>query len=94
MDMLPSACRLDDLTIANLIDAKTLNSKWPVEFDQKKNIKAARMPLGFAAKMWVSEVDTDRHGRVAAADQQGYYYRWYHGIHILCGEEGLDRYRH
>ena len=36
--------------------------------------------------------DTDRQGNVDT--EQGWYYKWYRGIHLLCGEEGLDRYKH
>lgn len=58
-DQVPTACRQNDLTLSKLIDAnlsaKTLGTKWPVELGQKKMIKAVRMPLGFAAKMWVDE---------------------------------------
>ena len=63
-----------------------------VEFDRKKNNKASRMPLGFAAKMFVPVGDIDRNGH--AATQAGWYYKWYRGIHILCGEEGAGRYKH
>ena len=64
-DDVPVNARIDDYTIAKLIDAgkngKRLNGDWPVEFDQKKNIKAMRMPLGSAAKMFVAEGDLDRY---------------------------------
>ena len=97
-ELISTACRLDDLTIANLIDygleTKTLNERWPVEFDQKGNIRALRMPLGFAAKMYVSAGERDRNGNVATGDDEGWYYRWYRGIHLLCGDESLDKYRH
>lgn len=35
----------------------------------------------------------DRHGCVATKGDEGYYYKWYQGIHMLCGEEGLDKYK-
>ena len=51
--------------------AKYYHSRWPVEFDSKKNIKASQMPLGYAAKMWVNAGDVDRHGKPASSD--GWY---------------------
>ena len=62
-DEIPNNCRIDDYTVAKLLDsgmtAKALNFKWPMEIDQKKMVKAVRMPLGFAAKMFVKK----RHDR-------------------------------
>ena len=96
LDDVPTNCRIDDLTISKLIDegkpAKFYNSNWPIEFDKKKMIKSARMPLGFAAKMHVNKGDKDRHGNLAT--EPGWYYKWFRGIHILCGEEGVDNYKH
>ena len=93
---IPTNCRIDDFTLARLIDArKTANfyhERWPVEFDGKKMVKAVRMPLGFAAKMWVNKGDKDRHGD--AAPEAGWYYKWYRGLHLLCGEEGINQYKH
>ena len=63
-------------------------------FDKKKDIKAVRMPLGFAAKVYVSESDEDRLKRKATSIDEGYYYKWYFGIHMLCGEEELRDYKH
>lgn len=58
---------IDDYTVVRIIDAgKTaayLHERWPVEFDQKKNIKSLRMPLGFAAKMWVKSLSRIRRRR-------------------------------
>lgn len=55
--------------MAKLLDdgkgAKWLNKRWSVEIDKKKMVKAVRMPLGFAAKMYVMEGDVDRHGNTA-----------------------------
>ena len=95
-DEIPTNCRIDDYTAAKLIDegksATFYHSRWPVEFDVKKMVKAVRMPLGFAAKMWVNPGDKDRHGE--AAPECGWYYKWYRGLHLLCGEEGIHQYKH
>ena len=95
-DDIPTNACIDDYTVAKLLDAeqstKWYNARWPVELDKKKMIKAVRMPLGFAAKMWVNEGDIDRNGHTAS--RAGWYYKWYRGIHILCGEEGVDLYKH
>ncbi|CAD6592578.1 MAG: hypothetical protein ASARMPREDX12_006254 [Alectoria sarmentosa] len=50
--------------------------------------------LGYAAKIYVSEGDLDRHYHAASSEQKGYYYKWHRGIHMLCGEEGIDHYKH
>ena len=55
-------------------------------------IKARRMPLGFAAKIYVQVGDIDRNGH--AATQAGWYYKWYRGIRLLCGLEGQGEYKH
>ena len=52
------------------------------------------MPLGFAAEIYVSKGDEDRLKRKATEDQEGYHYKRYFGIHMLCGEEGLRYYKH
>ena len=41
-------------------------------------VKASRMPLGYAAKMYIQVGDIDRNGR--AATQAGWYYKWYRGL--------------
>lgn len=50
------------------------------------------MPLGYAAKMYVSQGAVDRNGEIATQD--GWYYKWYRGLHLLCGEEGINKYQH
>ena len=55
-------------------------------------IKARRMPLGFAAKIYVQVGDIDRNGH--AATQAGWYYKWYRGLHLLYGLEGQGEYKH
>lgn len=95
-DEVPTNARIDDYTVAQLIDsgkgAKWLNPRWPCDFDKQRMVKAIRMPLGFSAKMHVDVGDVDRKGR--PADKGGWYYKWYHGVHLLCGEEGLKKYTH
>ena len=86
----PFGCRLDDLTIATLIEAMTskqsLGKLWLAEFDNNGMIKARRMPLGYAAKMQVAVGDLDRNG--IPAIEGGFYYKWYRGLHCLCGIKG------
>lgn len=91
---IPNGSRLDDYTVALLIDSgnntgNSLNSIWSTEFDTNGMIKARRMPLGYAAKMYVREGDLDRNGQAATSD--GWYYKWYRGLHVLCGLEGMHR---
>ena len=41
-----SFCRLDDLTVATLLNtetAKQLRDRWPVEFDKKGRVRAVRL---------------------------------------------------
>lgn len=84
-----SGVRIDDLTISRVINfnqadtgrlstlsAKTLNKNWPADFDREGMIRATRMPLGYAAKMWVNVGDTDVEGRVVSKGQEGWYYKW------------------
>ena len=35
---------------------------------------------------------TDRNGVKAVTE--GWYFKWYRGPHLLCGEEGIDDYKH
>ena len=70
---IPISCRLDDLTVANLLDIMTgniLHAGWPTEFDANGMIKAQRMPLGYAAKMYVVEGMVDRNGKIASRDAE------------------------
>ena len=52
------------------------------------------MPLGYAAKMHASRGDRDHWGRIKTTEQEGWYYKWYRGLHLLCGEEGWAQYKH
>lgn len=49
------------------------------------------MPLGFAARMRVNRGDRHRHG--VGATRDSWYRKWYCGLHLLCGEERVDKYR-
>lgn len=92
-----SGVRLDDLTVSKVMvgeegmTASLLNKSWPAEFDMEGMIRATRMPLGYAAKIWVRVGDVDVDGqRIEFEEEEGWYYLWWGGIHILCGKEGLD----
>lgn len=86
--------RLDDLAMAlvlkNVTSPKELNQWWPAEFDTKGMPRATRIPLGHAAKMWVSAGDVDIDGNVATAKDEGWYYKWWKGLQVLMGKEGYD----
>ena len=93
-DIPTSGVRLDDMTAAvvlRLCGQKTLHTNWPAEFDAKGMIRATRMPLGHAAKFWKEEGDVDVDGNIVPEGGAGYYYKWWRGLHCLCGKEGLDR---
>ena len=55
----PTDARIDKYTITRLIHVDKLGTwykrRWPVEFDMKKNVKANRMPFGYAAKIYDSQ---------------------------------------
>lgn len=63
---------------------------WPAEFDNKFMVRATRLPLGYAWKIFVKAGDRDCNGIEADADAAGYYYGWWRGLHPLVGKEGLD----
>lgn len=73
---------------------KWLNNRWPAEIDVRGMVKSSRMPLGYAAKEFVEAGYVDRNGHVAKAAEEGWYYLWFRGIHMLCGFEGEDSYQH
>lgn len=88
-----SGVRIDDLTISRVLlhfKAAKLCENWPADFDKQGMVRASRVPLGLAAKMWVDVGATDVNGNVVGEDQQGYYYKWYRGVHCLMGKEGMD----
>ena len=89
-----SGVRLDDMTAAFVLTRctrETLHANWPAEFDQHGMVRATRMPLGHAAKFWKEEGDVDLDGNVIPKGGAGYYYKWWRGLHCLCGKEGTDR---
>ena len=92
LDNVPTgAIRLDDLTISKLISVKKpkfLNDNWPAEFDRAGMIRATRIPMGIAAKIWANAGDEDVEGRVIT--NPGWYYLSWRGLHLLCGKEGMD----
>ncbi|KAI4185384.1 MAG: hypothetical protein LQ346_005915 [Caloplaca aetnensis] len=95
IDTIPkTGVRLDDRTAAlvleNVSNAATLNESWPAEFDTRGMPRATRVPLGHAAKMWVTAGDVDVDGNVATEDDQGWYYKWWKGLQVLMGQEGND----
>lgn len=46
------------------------------------------MPLGRAYKMRITTGQVDGNGYVAVAEDQGFYYGFWKGIHPLHGDEG------
>lgn len=70
--------------------ASDLNKNWPAEFDVRGMIRATRVPMGAAAKVWVDVGAIDVNGDVLALGEEGYYYEWWRGLHCLCGGEGLN----
>ena len=93
-DIPTSGVRLDDMTVAFVMircTLKTLYANWPADFDLEGMIRARRVPLGHAAKFWKAEGDVDVDGNVVPKGEAGYYYKWWRGLHCLCGKEGLDR---
>ena len=85
--------RLDDLTCSIALPAfsqNNLNKNFESEFDVRRMPRAVRMPLGLAAKEYHAAGDVDTHGKVLEQGQQGWFYLWWRGLHMLCGREGLD----
>jgi len=42
-----------------------------------------------AAKRFVNLGEMDLEGKVVPPGEEGYYYQWWCGLHILCGQERL-----
>ena len=53
-------------------------------------VRGLRVPLGNAAKQYKRAGDQDLDGNVLKKEDEGWYYMWYRGLHLLCGKEGLD----
>ena len=86
--------RLDDRTIMFIVQ-NTLwfdRQVWIADFDKKGMVRASRGPLGNAAILYCRAGDQDLDGNILTEDQAGWYYAWYKGIHLLCGEEGRHLY--
>ena len=62
------------------------------EFDKNRMIRAQRYPLGIAAKVFRQKGDIDMNGK--PAPKAGWYYLWYRGLQLLCGEEGKVQFMH
>lgn len=97
MKRIPTAgVRVDDMTVAFiLLDSTptsrfTLHYRWPVDFDQNGMVRATRVPLGHAKKVWCEEGTRDMDGIPVPPGGRGWYYVWYARIHCLMGKEGLD----
>ena len=89
----PRGVRLDDNTAALVIEnfsRSELNTNWRAEFDMKGMTRGLRVPLGHAAKVYKNVGDIDLEGNVLKEGEEGYYYLWHKGLHLLCGKEGLD----
>ena len=85
--------RIDDLTISRVLTKFThakLTANWPADIDKQGMPRPTRAPLGLAAKVWVSAGEADVEGNVVEEGHQGYYYRWWKGLHCLMGKEGMD----
>ncbi|KAL9576408.1 MAG: hypothetical protein Q9212_007124 [Teloschistes hypoglaucus] len=89
-----SGVRLDDLTVSKVLGSSLrrleLNKYWQSEFDRNAMVRATCVPLGHAAKAFKKVGDIDTDGNIIAEGQQGWYYLWWTGLHLLCGKEGLD----
>ena len=84
--------RIDDLTLSRVLGKMKdleLNARWPADIDMKGMVRARRVPLGRAAKMWVTAGDVDIDGNVMGVEDEGYYYKWWLGLHCLMGHEGF-----
>lgn len=88
--------RLDDMHVATVLGSglygkRTLNRFWKAEFDAAHGMtRTTRVPLGHAAKEWKNVGDVDIDGNVLQEGEQGWYYLWHRGIHLLGGQECLD----
>ena len=85
--------RLDDHTVALVIEKSTksaLSKNWRAEFDHVGMTRGLRVPLGHAAKVYKNVGDMDLEGNVLEEGEEGWYYLWHKGLHLLCGKEGLD----
>lgn len=88
--------RLDDLAVAKVLESGKFTQRermrrWRAEFDGDGMVRLGRIPLGYAAKMYVKAGDEDMDGNTVQPGQEGYYYKWWPGVHCLMGKEGYDK---
>lgn len=53
-------------------------------------VRGLRVPLGHAAKAYKKAGDVDIDGNVLEAEDEGWYYLWHRGLHMLGGQESLN----
>ena len=63
------------------------NKYWFVEFDKKNMIKIIKYFLKLAAKMWMTNKQTDLNKHVTRPDNAEWYYKWWSGIHCLMNKK-------
>ncbi|KAG7007187.1 hypothetical protein G7Y79_00011g030850 [Physcia stellaris] len=77
-EMPKQGVRVDDLTIMKLyewgIKSGTLNDSFPADFDKQGMVRATRVPLGNAAKVWKEKGDKDIDDR--EIKKSGWYSIW------------------
>ena len=66
-----------------------LYALWPGTFDTEGIFRAKRVPLSRSFVMWAQEGDVDIDGNSVRLGQEAWYYGWYWGLHLLCGDEGF-----
>jgi len=69
---------------------EALHRNWPADLNKAGMIRATRVPLGNAAKVYVKEGEIDIDGKIVKKHDEGYFYKWWRGIHCLMGQEGLN----
>ncbi|MCJ1471979.1 hypothetical protein MMC13_000623 [Lambiella insularis] len=87
----PWGVRLDDEAAAFALDNYALTfltERWPAEFDSNGIIRAGRVPLGGAYKIYVQAGEVDVDGILCT--DPGWYYGWWRGIHCMMGDEGYQ----
>ncbi len=80
--------RLDDMHIAIVLKSgdfskKQLNTNWRAEFDMNGMPRGSRNPLGHAAKVYKKAGDVDIYGDVLQDFDEGWFYLWHCGLHML-----------
>ena len=97
VDQIPQhGVRIDDLAISRVVYNFTkpdLASHWPAEFNSKGMLRRNRTPLRHPAKVKVLVGERDILERIVQDGEEGYYYKWWRGVEMLCGSEGLELHR-